>query len=206
MIYRNLGRQDYSLVWQQMRAFTDMRIADLAACDDQIWFVEHNPVFTLGRAGRIEHLLQATEIPVIKTDRGGQITYHGPGQLVVYCLFYLRHSGLSSLVRRLEQFIMAVLAQYGITAHTIPKAPGVYIEGQKVASLGLRVSRFCCYHGFAVNVNMDLCPFRRINPCGYPDLKVTRLADWLNPAVTVPDVADVAGVVTDLMESGFTLY
>ena len=206
MKYRNLGRQDYSLVWQQMRTFTDARIADVAACDDQMWFVEHDPVFTLGRAGRIEHLLQATEIPVIKTDRGGQITYHGPGQLVVYCLFYLRHSGLSSLVRRLEQLIIAALAQYAIKAHTIPKAPGVYVEGRKIASLGLRVSRFYCYHGFAVNVNMDLCPFRCINPCGYPDLRVTQMADWLDPAVAVPNVADVAGVVTDIMESGFILY
>ena len=179
--------------WQRMIQFTNARVVDPAAYDNQIWFVEHDPVFTLGRAGRMEHLKQATTIPVVRTDRGGQITYHGPGQLVVYCLFYLKQmaSGVSSLVRKLEQQIMQVLECYGISGHLVPGAPGVYVRHKKIASLGLRVSRFCCYHGFALNVHMDLEPFTLIHPCGYPDLQVTHIAEWLDPAVKVPDLSHV---------------
>lgn len=173
-----LGIEPYEKTWQQMRAFTDERGPDTP---DELWLVQHPPVFTQGQAGRAEHLLNPGEIPVIKTDRGGQVTYHGPGQLVVYPLLDLRRLGLGvrDLVTLLEQTVVEFLQQWGIDSAARPDAPGVYVEGKKVASLGLRVRRGCCFHGLSLNVNMDLAPFLRINPCGYNGLQMTQLADFI---------------------------
>lgn len=159
-----------------MQGFTAQRNPQSA---DEFWVLEHDPVFTLGQAGRREHLLHPGEIPVIPCDRGGQVTYHGPGQLVVYVLFDLRRAGLGVrlLVQRLEQAVIDCLAELQLQGHTRPGAPGVYVDQAKIAALGLRVRHGCCYHGLALNVAMDLTPFSRINPCGYPDLKVTQLRD-----------------------------
>ena len=159
-----------------MRVFTDGREAATA---DELWLLEHNPVFTLGQSGRREHLLSPGDIPVVQVDRGGQITYHGPGQLVGYPLLDLRRAGLGvkRLVQTLEQGVIELLAGYGITADTHPGAPGVYVASRKIAALGLRVRQGCSFHGLALNVAMDLEPFSRINPCGYPGLQVTQLAD-----------------------------
>jgi lipoyl(octanoyl) transferase len=146
---------------------------------DELWLLEHHPVFTLGQAGKHEHLLDPGQIPVIKTDRGGQVTYHGPGQLIAYILLDLRRAnmGVRTLVSYLEESVISLLGEYGIGAAARRDAPGVYIDGSKVASLGLRVRRGCSFHGLSLNVDMDLSPFKRINPCGYPGLQVTQLAD-----------------------------
>ena len=159
-----------------MQSFTATRTADTA---DEIWRVEHPPVFTVGRNGKPEHLLAPGRIPVIETDRGGQVTYHGPGQVVIYPLLDLRRLGLGvrELVNRLEQAVIDLLAEHGVQAGTRRDAPGVYVEGAKVAALGLRIRRQGCYHGLSLNVDMDLEPFSRINPCGYRGLAVTRLRD-----------------------------
>ncbi|WPL19918.1 Octanoyltransferase [Thiorhodovibrio winogradskyi] len=159
-----------------MVGFTDARDA---ASADELWVLEHYPVFTLGQAGRREHLLNPDKIPVIQSDRGGQVTYHGPGQLVVYVLLDLRRRGLGvrQLVSLLEQAVIALLAIQGIGAYSKAGAPGVYVTDAKIAALGLRVRRGCSYHGLALNVAMDLTPFSRIHPCGYPGLKVTQMAD-----------------------------
>ena len=159
-----------------MRAFTEARGPDTL---DELWQVEHLPVFTQGLAGKAEHLLAPGDIPVVPVDRGGQVTYHGPGQVVVYCLLDVRRLGLSvrGLVTALEQAVIALLATYGLVAQARPEAPGVYVDGAKVASLGLRLRQGRCYHGLSLNVDMDLEPFTRINPCGYPGLRVTRLCD-----------------------------
>jgi len=174
----DLGTQDYQPVWQRMRAFTDTRSPETP---DQIWLVEHPPVFTQGQAGRPEHLLMPGDIPVVQTDRGGQITYHGPGQLVAYPLLDLRRLGLGvrALVTLLEETLVALLADYGIEAYAKPEAPGVYVREAKIASLGLRVRRGCSFHGLSLNIAMDLEPFARINPCGYQGLAMTQMADWL---------------------------
>lgn len=173
-----LGLQPYGETWQRMRAFTDGRASDTA---DEIWLVQHPPVFTQGVAGRVEHLLDPGAIPVVQTDRGGQVTYHGPGQLVAYPLLDLRRRGLGvrDLVTLLEQAVVEFLGRWGIAAAARPEAPGVYVQGKKIASLGLRVRRGCSYHGLSLNVNMDLAPFLRINPCGYNGLQMTQLADWI---------------------------
>lgn len=159
-----------------MREFTASRDAETA---DEIWLLEHRPVFTLGQAGRLEHVLAPGEIPLVHSDRGGQVTYHGPGQLVVYLLLDLqrRKQAVRRLVAAIEQSIIALLAAEGVEAQRRPGAPGVYVAGKKLAALGLRVRRGCCYHGLALNVNMDLEPFERIHPCGYAGLPVTQLAD-----------------------------
>jgi len=171
---REWGRQDYEPLWRAMQRFTDVRTADTA---DEIWWVEHPPVFTVGMNGKPEHLLAPGNIPVVHIDRGGQVTYHGPGQIVIYPLLDLRRLGLGvrELVSGLEQAVIAVLAGYGIDAVGRRDAPGVYVSGAKIAALGLRVRRGCCYHGLSLNVAMNLEPFGRINPCGYPGLKVTEL-------------------------------
>ncbi|MDU4301640.1 MAG: lipoyl(octanoyl) transferase LipB, partial [Eikenella corrodens] len=163
--------------------------------EDELWVVEHPPVFTQGMAGKAEHLLSRSNIPVVQIDRGGQITYHGPGQLVVYTLidFKRRKISVRELVSRLENSIIATLAEYGIAAAADPKRPGVYVEGKKIASLGLRIKRGAVYHGLALNVNMDLSPFRQINPCGYAGLEMTQIADLVQPT---PSVADVATKLT----------
>lgn len=174
--------QDYETLARAMRAFTDERNNDTV---DELWSLQHKPVYTLGQAGKIEHLLAASDIPVIKTDRGGQITYHGPGQIVVYMLLDLKRRQLAvrELVNLLETSIVELLEKRGIVAHTRKTAPGVYVtiagKEHKLASLGLRVRRGCCYHGLALNLDMDLEPFTCINPCGYAGLPVTQLVDIL---------------------------
>lgn len=169
---RNLGLRPYLPTWQAMRAFTDERREDTPS---ELWIVEHPPVFTQGQAGRAEHLLSPGDIPIVQTDRGGQVTFHGPGQLVVYLLISLREAGVGirRLVSVMEQSIIDLLGARGIEAEARADAPGVYVDGRKIASLGLRVRRGCTYHGLALNVRNDLEPFARINPCGYPGLEVT---------------------------------
>lgn len=181
------GLQDYAATWAAMRAFTDAREADTP---DELWLLEHPPVFTLGQAGRPEHLLAPGTIPVVQTDRGGQVTYHGPGQLVAYLLLDLRRAGIGikRLVERLEQSVIDLLAEHGVAAERRADAPGVYVAGAKIASLGLRVRNGCSYHGLALNVDMDLEPFGRINPCGYAGLAVTRLVDHI-PGITLTETA-----------------
>jgi lipoyl(octanoyl) transferase len=178
---RALGRTDYESTWRAMRTFTDARAAATA---DEIWLTEHAPVYTLGLAGRREHLLRASDIPVIKVDRGGQVTYHGPGQLVAYLLFDLRRSRISirDMVRAIEAAMIEWLASVGIDAYGKSSAPGVYVDRAgreaKIGALGLKVRNGCTYHGLALNVAMDLAPFADIDPCGYPGLAVTQLADF----------------------------
>lgn len=169
-----------------MREFTTQRNANTP---DEVWLLEHPPVFTLGLAGKAEHLLGATDIPVVNIDRGGQITYHGPGQLVAYLLLDLnrRPYKVRQLVERMESALINLLADYGITAERLAGAPGVYVKGAKIAALGLRVQKGCTYHGLALNVDMDLSPYQSINPCGYPGMAVTQLHD-LAPGVKMSDV------------------
>lgn len=177
---RALGRTDYEPTWRAMQAFTDARTADTR---DEIWLTEHPPVYTLGLAGRREHLLRDNGIPAIKVDRGGQITYHGPGQLVAYLMFDLRRQGLGirAMVRAIEGAVIEWLALQRIAAYGKPSAPGVYVAAgrgeAKLAALGLRVRNGCTYHGLALNVAMDLAPFADIDPCGFKGLAVTQLAD-----------------------------
>jgi lipoyl(octanoyl) transferase len=187
------GSADYQSVWQAMQAFTDKRDAQTA---DEFWVVQHPPVFTLGRNAKAHHVLDAGDIPVVQVDRGGQVTYHGPGQLVVYTLCDLGRlqMGIKPFVRAIEQSIIALLAQYGIKAGLKAGAPGVYVDGAKIAALGLRVRRGCTYHGLALNVDMDLSPFERINPCGYAGMAVTQLRDLLGDACPAMD-----GVERDLL-------
>ncbi|MBK5971122.1 octanoyltransferase [Thiorhodovibrio winogradskyi] len=175
-VVRQCGRCAYQETFEQMRAFTDTRDAQTR---DELWVVEHDPVLTLGQAGRREHLLNPGTIPIIDSDRGGQVTYHGPGQVVIYVLLDLRRRGLGvrQLVSLLEQSVIAALAAEGINATTRAGAPGVYVDDAKIAALGLRVRRGCSYHGLALNVSMDLAPFSRIDPCGYRGLRVTQVAD-----------------------------
>ena len=169
---------DYASTLQAMKAFTDSRGDDTP---DELWLLQHPRVFTQGQAGRAEHLLAPGDIPVIQVDRGGQVTYHRPGQWVIYLLVNLRRRGLGvrDLVDLIERSIVALLAEYGIEAAPDPAAPGVYVAGEKIASLGLRVRRGCSYHGLALNVDMDLEPFQRINPCGHAGLQVTSMARLL---------------------------
>ncbi len=177
MRWKALGLRDYAETWQAMRAFTDRRDASTA---DEIWTLQHPPVFTLGQAGKPEHLLSPGDVPVVRSDRGGQVTYHGPGQLVAYVLYDLRRGGIGvkTLVQQLERAIIDLLAEdFGIDARTRDGAPGVYVGERKIASLGLRVRHGRAYHGLSLNADMDLEPFARINTCGYPGLQVTRLAD-----------------------------
>lgn len=183
MVVRRLdGLQDYTNIWQQMRHFTDHRIESTA---DEIWLLQHKPVFTLGQAGKVEHLINPGTIPVVRTDRGGQMTYHGPGQLILYLLMDLkRHSlGIRDLVTLLENSLIALLEEYNIESYGKKSAPGVYVQHQnrehKIAALGLRVRRGCSYHGLSLNIDVDLAPFSQINPCGYPGLAVTRMTDLL---------------------------
>lgn len=173
---RWLGQQDYSEVWARMRRFTDTRGPET---EDELWLLEHPPVFTLGQAGLPEHVLDPGPIPVISCDRGGQVTYHGPGQLVAYLLLDLKRTrlGVKQLVQRLERAVVELLAEYGVAARARADAPGVYVGEAKIASIGLRVRHGCSYHGVALNLDLDLAPFARINPCGYPGLAVTRLCD-----------------------------
>ncbi len=172
---RRLGLSDYEPVWRAMQAFTDSRDEHTL---DELWLVQHPPVFTQGQAGKAEHLLAPGEIPVVQVDRGGQVTYHGPGQIVAYPLVDIRRRGIGvkDFVHRIEEAIISVLATYGVPGARIAGAPGIYVAGEKIASLGLRVRRGRTFHGLAFNVDMDLEPFQRINPCGYAGLKVTQLS------------------------------
>lgn len=183
----DLGVQPYETVWAAMTEFTNQRTADDS---DRLWLVQHPPVFTQGQAGKAEHLLLPGDIPVVQTDRGGQVTYHGPGQLVAYPLLDLRRlkMGVRDLVTALETTVVATLVHYGVEAYPKPDAPGVYVQGNKIASLGLRVRRGCSFHGLSLNVAMDLSPFRRINPCGYQGLAMTQIQDLLAEPPTFADV------------------
>ena len=176
MIVRRLGLVAYEPTWRAMQAFTQARGPETP---DQIWLAEHPAVFTLGLAGRREHVHSPGGIPVVATDRGGQVTYHGPGQALAYAMLDLRRLGIGvkELVRRLEQAAIDVLAQYGIAGERRAGMPGVYVGGAKIAAIGLRIARGCSYHGIALNADLDLEPFGRIDPCGYPGLASTRLAD-----------------------------
>jgi lipoyl(octanoyl) transferase len=184
-VIRRPGLVEYEPTWQAMRDFTAARVADTA---DEIWLLQHSPVFTLGMAGKREHLLADIGIPVVAIDRGGQITYHGPGQIVIYLLLDLKRRGfgIKELVRRMEQAIIDLLAAIGISAERLAGAPGVYVAGAKIAALGLRVRNGCTYHGLSLNVDMDLTPFQAINPCGYPGMAVTQVSA-LNAAYP-PDI------------------
>ena len=176
LVVRHLGLQEYEPIWQAMQQFTDERDKNT---EDEIWLVQHPRVFTLGKAGKQEHLLNTGDIPVVQVDRGGQVTYHAPGQLVAYILLDLNrlNMGVRELVTVLELAIIDTLSEYGITAESRRDAPGVYVEGRKIAALGLRVRRGFCFHGLALNVDMDLEPFARINPCGYEGLEITQMTD-----------------------------
>lgn len=180
LLVRELGRQTYAPVWRAMQAFTDQRGPDTP---DELWLVEHDPVFTQGQAGKAEHVLLPGDIPVVPVDRGGQVTYHGPGQLVAYPLFDLRRLGVGvrELVHRIEQAVIDTLATWNITGARREGAPGIYVNGAKVMALGLRVRRGCSFHGLAFNVAMDLEPYARINPCGFRGLAVTQVLDLGGP-------------------------
>jgi lipoyl(octanoyl) transferase len=193
---KRLGQVDYEPTWRAMQAFTANRSADT---HDEFWLLQHPPIFTLGMAGKPEHLRADIGIPVLHVDRGGQITYHGPGQVVIYLLLDLRRSGLGikACVQRMEQAVIDTLADYGIAAARQDGAPGVYVAGAKIAALGLRVKNGCTYHGLSLNVDMDLTPYQAINPCGYTGMQVTQMRDCVAPAkntrthnLTVDSVAE----------------
>lgn len=185
---RALGLQAYEPVWHAMQDFTNQRTADTA---DELWLVQHPPVFTQGQAGKAEHLLLPGDIPVVQVDRGGQVTYHGPGQLVAYPLVDVRRLGLGvrELVSRIEQSLIDLLASYGVSAEARADAPGVYVNGAKIASLGLRIRHGRSFHGLALNVDMDLQPFQRINPCGYAGLAMTQLTDHVAGPLDMSEVS-----------------
>jgi lipoyl(octanoyl) transferase len=186
---RRLGRQPYESTWKAMSAFTDARDADTP---DELWLLEHDRIFTLGQAGKMEHVLAPGDIPVLPVDRGGQVTYHGPGQIVAYPMIDLRRAklGVRELVHKIEQAIIDTLEHWNIGAERRDGAPGVYVGEAKIAALGLRVRRGCSFHGLAFNVNMDLEPYHRINPCGYQGLAVTQVLDLGGPS-RLADVEDV---------------
>ena len=170
------GLQDYNSTWKEMVSFTEKRNNHT---EDELWTLEHRSVFTQGLSGKPEHLLKDTEIEVIKSDRGGQITYHGPGQLIVYCLIDIKRLGIGvkQMVSIIEKSIIDLLSDYSISSHKIPGAPGVYVDGSKIAALGLKVKRGKTYHGLSLNVDMNLSPYNLINPCGYKDLKITQMSN-----------------------------
>ena len=176
VVIRDLGLQDYETIWQDMQRFTEERNADTV---DELWIVEHFAVYTLGLSGKREHVLDTGKIPVINSDRGGQVTYHGPGQLVIYTLLDIKRQnlGVRQLVTILEQAMISTLAGLGVMGVSRPDAPGVYVNDKKIGSIGLRIKKNCSYHGLSLNNDMDLRPFDNINTCGYADLKVTQLSD-----------------------------
>lgn len=195
---RSLGRADYQPTWEAMRAFTEARGPDTP---DELWLLEHPPVFTLGQAGKREHVLAPGDIPLLQTDRGGQVTYHGPGQLTGYCLIDLKRLDLGprAFVEAIEDALVDVLRGLGIPADANRDAHGVYVAGRKIASLGLRIRRGCAYHGFSLNVDMDLEPFSRINPCGYAGLAMTQVKDFLGAAT--PSMEALGGLVTQALQA-----
>jgi len=187
-IARHLGLRDYLEVWHDMQRFTNTRTPDTR---DEIWLLEHSPVFTLGLNGKPEHILAPGDIPIVKCDRGGQVTYHGPGQLIIYLLLDLRRRelGVKTLVHKIEQAIIDLLQDNGIHGQRREGAPGIYVNDEKIAALGLRIRRGCCYHGLSLNVNMNLEPFFRINPCGYAGLKIVQLQN-LVPDINIERISD----------------
>jgi len=187
MIIKNIGIKPYETVWQDMKNFTLNRTSETP---DELWLLEHPPVYTQGQAGKPEHVLNPANIPIVQTDRGGQVTYHGPGQLVGYVLMDIKRQGIGirTLVCRLEKILIDVLKMYSIAATCLEGAPGVYVDGAKIASIGLRVKNGCTYHGIALNIDMDLSPFKGINPCGYSQLAMTQINDF-DDTVTLDDVA-----------------
>ncbi|KQA25438.1 octanoyltransferase [Vibrio metoecus] len=180
LLVRCLGRQDYTPVWQAMHQFTDQRDSTTR---DEVWLVEHNPVFTQGQAGKAEHLINTGDIPVVQSDRGGQVTYHGPGQLVAYFLIDLRRKrlGVRELVTHIENLVIHTLQHYHIDSAARPDAPGVYVQNKTICSLGLRIRKGCSFHGLALNIQMDLSPFLRINPCGYAGMEMVQVSDFSGP-------------------------
>jgi lipoyl(octanoyl) transferase len=214
LIIRSLGLQDYLPAWRAMQRFNERRDE---STPDEIWFLEHPPVYTLGLNGNVQHILGQCGIPVVHTDRGGQVTYHGPGQLVVYVLIDLKRKqiGVRALVSALENAVVALLDQYGIPAMALREAPGVYVRGEKIASVGLRIRHGSSYHGLSLNVAMDLAPFANIHPCGYQGLKVTQLAA-LDVTIDIRETAapllmqllrtlDYPGISAHLTETGLPL-
>jgi len=184
---RSKGLQDYLITWEEMKSFTENRDSDTI---DELWTLEHNSVFTQGLSGKPEHLLKATQIPIIQSDRGGQITYHAPGQLIIYCLIDIKRLGIGikKMVSMIEQSLIELLSSYDITAHTLKGAPGVYVNDSKIAALGLKVKHGRTYHGLSLNIDMDLSPYTLINPCGYSDLKVTQMRNLTNNILNISDI------------------
>ena len=184
---RKKGFRDYTLTWKEMIYFTENRNIDTP---DELWILEHNSVFTQGLSGKPEHLLKATQIPIIQSDRGGQITYHAPGQLIIYCLIDIKRLGIGikKMVSIIEQSLIEFLSTYGIKAHTLTGAPGVYVNGSKIAALGLKVKQGRTYHGLSLNIDMDLSPYKLINPCGYSDLKVTQMCNLTDNILSISDI------------------
>lgn len=197
LVFRRLGHRDYLSVWNEMKTFTEKRTK---TSNDTLWSVEHDPVYTQGQGGKSEHILDAGNIPVVQTDRGGQVTYHGPGQLVIYALIDLlrKYIRVREFVSRLENAVIAMLSDYGIIANSHIEAPGVYVHDAKICSIGLKVKRGCTYHGIALNVDMDLEPFSRINPCGFRGLKMTQMKDLILRSVNFREVEDK--IVSNFLE------
>jgi len=184
---RKKGLKDYTSTWKEMVSFTENRNIDTP---DELWILEHNSVFTQGLSGKPEHLLKATQIPIIQSDRGGQITYHAPGQLIIYCLIDIKRLGIGikKIVSIIEQSLIEFLSTYDIKAHTLTGAPGVYVNGSKIAALGLKVKQGRTYHGLSLNIDMDLAPYKLINPCGYSDLKVTQMCNLTDNILSISDI------------------
>ena len=181
------GLQDYLTTWEEMKSFTENRDSDTL---DELWTLEHNSVFTQGLSGKPEHLLKATQIPIIQSDRGGQITYHAPGQLIIYCLIDIKRLGIGikKMVSIIEQSLIEFLSTYDIKAHTLNGAPGVYVNDSKIAALGLKVKQGRTYHGLSLNIDMDLSPYKLINPCGYRDLKVTQMRNLTDNMLNITNI------------------
>jgi lipoyl(octanoyl) transferase len=188
---RHKGIQPYELMWNDMKRFTSERTPETP---DELWLLQHLPVYTQGQAGKAEHILNPSSIPVVQSDRGGQVTYHGPGQLIAYVLFDLRrrNTGIKTFVCQLEQTLIKCLLHFNINAETRCGAPGVYVSEKKIASVGLRVKNGCTYHGIALNVSMDLAPFSGINPCGYAKMQMTQIQDYY-PGITIEQVSETLG-------------
>ena len=184
---RSKGLQDYLKTWEEMKSFTENRNSNTL---DELWTLEHNSVFTQGLSGKSKHLLKETQIPIIQSDRGGQITYHAPGQLIIYCLIDIKRLGIGikKMGSMIEQSLIELLSSYDITAHTLKGAPGVYVNDSKIAALGLKVKHGRTYHGLSLNIDMDLSPYTLINPCGYSDLKVTQMRNLTNNILNISDI------------------
>ena len=196
---RSKGLQDYLITWEEMKSFTENRDSDTL---DELWTLEHNSVFTQGLSGKSKHLLKETQIPIIQSDRGGQITYHAPGQLIIYCLIDIKRLGLGikKMVSIIEQSLIELLSSYDITAHTLKGAPGVYVNDSKIAALGLKVKHGRTYHGLSLNIDMDLSPYALINPCGYSDLKVTQMRNLTNNILSISNIKhELSELLIDLV-------